>query len=259
MTERPCEASTFHTRLLKAGLAVEDCRAYWEKRRTQSAPSAQTAFAEYWFGAKSVLWLQRLLADMRGRFEAFPESLQVLSTWDRMPVSIRTTICHWHLQLADPLYRAFSGSFLPTRYRDGFENVTGDIVALWIDELCPDKWQAATRKQFARKLLYAASDAGLLKADGVNWRFRTPTVDDIALHYLMYVLREITFTGTLTTNPYLKSVWLDDADLSRRLHAAAPVNIHRQGSLVDFTWRFDSLAEWAAASVAGNHRGGEVA
>ena len=149
------EASTFHTRLTKAGLAVEECRAYWERRRTQPAPNAQTAFSEYWFGAKSLLWLQRLMADMRERFEAFPESLQVLASWNRMPASVRTTICHWHLQLADPLYRAFTGLYLPRRHRDGFESTSGEIVSQAIEEVCPDRWQVATRKQFARKLLYA--------------------------------------------------------------------------------------------------------
>ena len=259
MNDQPREASTFHTRLTKAGLAVEECRAYWERRRTQSAPNAHTAYNEYWFGAKSLLWLQRLMADMRERFEAFPESLQVLASWNRMPSSVRNTICHWHLQLADPLYRAFTGLYLPRRHRDGFESTSGEIVSQWIEEVCPDRWQVATRKQFARKLLYAATDAGLLKAGNAEWQFRTPAVDEVALHYLMYVLRGITFEGTLTANPYVKSVGLDEVDLARRLHAAAPVSIHRQGDLIDFTWRFDSLTDWAANSVASSHREGEVA
>lgn len=259
MNERPKEATAFHTRLLKAGLAVEESRAYWERRRSQSAPDAQTAFAEYWFGAKSVLWLKRLLADMRERFEVFPEAIEVLARWDRMPSATRVSICHWHLQLADPLYRAFTGTFLPRRYRDGYDTTPGEIVTQWIDELCPNRWQLATRKQFARKLLYAATDAGLLKAAKTEWSFRTPSVDDSALHYLMYLLRGITIEGTITTNPYLRSMGIEENDLARRLHTAAPVVLHRQGSLIDFTWRFASLTEWASASVDASIRGGEVA
>lgn len=259
MSERPKEATTFHTRLLKAGLAVEESRAYWERRKSQPAPTAQTAFAEYWFGAKSVLWLQRLLTDMRERYEVFPEALQVLARWDRMQSSVRVSICHWHLQLADPLYRAFTGTFLPHRNRDGFDNVSGEVVAAWIDEICPEKWQLATRKQFARKLLYAAKDAGLLKASKTEWSLKTPHVDETALHYLMYTLRGISIEGSLTANPYLKSVCLDELDLARRLHTASPVILHRQGSLIDFTWRYESLNDWASATINATIREGEVA
>lgn len=259
MSDLAQEATAFHTRLTKAGLAAEECRAYWERRRTQPAPNAQTAFSEYWFGAKSLLWLQRLLADMRARFEAFPESLQVLASWNQMPSSVRTTICHWHLQLADPLYRAFTGSYLPQRCRDGHESTSKEVVFRWIESVCPDRWQSATRKQFARKLLYAATDAGLLKSTRAEWIFRNPLVEDAALHYLMYTLRGITFEGTLLDNPYVRSVGLEERDVARYLRATAPVVIHRQGDLIDFTWRYDSLTQWAANSVALRHREGEVA
>lgn len=163
MTDRPSESTEYHTRLMKAALAVDDCRAYWQGRRTKLQPTPEIAFQEYWFGARSLPWLQRLLGDMRARFEAYPESLAVLSAWTSMSVSVRLSICHWHLQLADPLYRNFTGQFLPERVANGFESVRKSIVAEWIEKCCPDRWQLVTRNQFARKLLYAAADAGFGK------------------------------------------------------------------------------------------------
>lgn len=260
MTGRPSESTEYHTRLMKAALAVEDCRAYWLARRTKPQPTPEIAFQEYWFGARSLPWLQRLLGDMRARFEAYPESLAVLAAWADMSVSVRLSICHWHLQLADPLYRNFTGQFLPARASHGFESVRKSIVAEWIEECCPDRWQPVTRNQFARKLLYAATDAGLLKQAGSEWNIVAPTTDQIALTYLLYLLRGIEFEGSVTRNLYLRSVVIDEAELATRFRASSAVRVFLQGDLVDVSWQHESLTDWAeAASILQAPPKGEVA
>ena len=114
----PREADQVHTRLLQCALAVDESRAYWDRVDPDaSRPSAQEAFDAFWFGAKSLPWVKILLLNMRARFDAFPEALRVLHAWRDMPPDTRAAICHWHLQLSDPLYRSFAGEFLLTRLR----------------------------------------------------------------------------------------------------------------------------------------------
>jgi hypothetical protein len=49
---------------------------------------------------------------LRARFDAFPNALHVLQRWPHMSPDTRRVVCHWHLQLSDPLYRDFTGTFL---------------------------------------------------------------------------------------------------------------------------------------------------
>jgi hypothetical protein len=105
-----------HTRLLKCALEVEDSRAYWSRGAAAPDATAQRAFDEYWFGARSLSRIQVLLANMHARFDAFPNALHVLQRWPHMSPDTRRLVCHWHLQLSDPLYRAFTGAYLVQRH-----------------------------------------------------------------------------------------------------------------------------------------------
>jgi hypothetical protein len=95
----PAEATAVQTRLLKCALEVEDARAYWGNA---GPVTAQRAFEEYWFGARSLSRIAVLLSNMRARFDAFPAALSVLQGWPSMSPDTRRLVCHWHLQLADP-------------------------------------------------------------------------------------------------------------------------------------------------------------
>ena len=106
----PREVTEVHTRLSKCALEVNDARAYWAHADETTVVSAQQAFDEYWFGARSMTRVKVLLINMHARFGAFPSALAALHRWSDISPETRRTICHWHLQLTDILYRRFAGA-----------------------------------------------------------------------------------------------------------------------------------------------------
>lgn len=249
MSERPREATQVHTRLLKCALEIEDSRAYWAHANNSESVSAQRAFDEYWFGARSFSRIEVLLANMRARFDAFPYALATLHRWPHMSPDARRVICHWHLQLADPLYRTFTGKYLVNRRVGLRVEVTRDLVVSWIGQQGADRWTMATRIQFASKLLSAAFSAGLVATNRDPRPVLIPRVADDALEYLMYLLREVEFEGTLLQNPYVASVELEGSSLEDRLRGLPGLAFRRQGDLLDYGWRYSDLGAWAAANL----------
>ncbi|TNF28013.1 MAG: DUF1819 domain-containing protein [Deltaproteobacteria bacterium] len=258
---QPAEATALHTRLLKCALAVDESRAYWrEVDPTDPRPRAHVAFDGLWFGPKRLDRVEVLLANMRGRFDAFPEALSVLRRWRTMPTDTRRLVCHWHLQLADPLYRRFTGAWLPARRALG--NVSRDPVVAWVDAQAPGRWTTTTRVQFASKLLGAAAAAGLIEGGQGTAGPRAllaPRVPDEALAYLLHALRGVHFAGTLVDNPYLESVGLVGPALDDRLRTLGAVTLRRLGDSLDVHWAYPDLAAWAAATLDLAAAGGPTA
>ena len=247
MSERPAEHRETHTRLLKCALVLEEARAYWEHVQPGERPSVQRAFDDYWFGAKSLARVEVLLANFRVRFENFPACLEVLHAWRGMDPPTRAVIGHWHLQLADPIYRAFTGDWLVQRRMALRAEVTRDLVVSWVSEHGPERWTMATRIQLASKLLSAALRAGLVSTNRDPRPLVFPRVSDAALTYLLYLLRGVDFDGTLTDNPYLRSVGLEHSFLEERLRGLTALGYGRQGDLLDLGWRYPDLLAWARA------------
>ena len=251
MTARPAEETRVHTRLLKATLETEDARAYWQRVDPDHLPvDPRAAFDGFWFGARSLARIEILLGNFRARFDAFPAALRVLCGWRDMDPGTRRLICHWHLQLSDPLYREFTGVALPARRAGPRPELTHALVLAWAEEHAPERWTMATKIQFTSKLLSGAFGAGLVASNRDPRPLAWPRVDDDALTYLLYLLREIDFAGTLTSNPYLASVGLDGDDLAARLRMLPALEFRRQADLVDFGWRYPDLTAWASATVA---------
>ncbi len=247
MSERPRETTEPHTRILKCALEIEDSRAYWAHADGSGKANAQQAFDEYWFGARSLARIEVLLANMRARFDAFPNALEALHRWPHMSPDARRVICHWHVQLADPIYRAFTGEYLVSRRAGPRVEVTRDLVVSWISQQGPGRWTMATRIQFASKLLSTAFSAGLIATNRDPRPIVTPRVPDDALEYLMYLLREVQFEGTLVQNTYVASVGLEGSLLEERLKALPGLAFRRQGDLVDYGWRYAALRAWSDA------------
>ncbi len=250
MTKRPSEAVEFHTRLMKCALEVDNSRAYWHQvHENGGKATARQAFDEYWFGARSLGRIERMLQDLRVRFDAYPSAFQVLMRWPAMEPDTRRLVCHWHLQLSDPLYRTFSGQFLVNRHEEGRAEVARHLVAAWVARQAPGRWNQASQIKFASKLLSAAFSAGLIHSNRDPRSVQYPRVNDIALTYLMYLLREVEFAGTLLDNPYADSVGLQGAILENRLRGLESLRFRRQGDLIEYGWRYPSLAAWAEATI----------
>ena len=247
------ETTTVHTRLSRCALEVEDSRAFWAHADRTTSVSAQQAFDAYWFGARSLPRVEVLLANMRARFGAFPAALAVLHSWPHMEPEARRVICHWHLQLTDPLYRDFTGTYLAERRAGSRPEVTRDLVAGWVAQHGPGHWTATMRIQFASKLLSAAYSATLVTANRDPRPVAVPRVPGEALEYLLYLLRETEFTGTVLDNPYLASVGLDGARLTDRLRVLPGIEFRQQGDLTDFGWRYPDLTAWADATIRDGH------
>lgn len=250
----PAEATSFHTRLLKCALELDECRAYWERYspiHTTLSPAelSRLAFSDYWFGVRSLPRIEVLLTNLRARFDAFPPSLTALHALNDLGADARRAIAHWHLQLADPLYRAFTGDFLV--HRRARADITRPLVQAFVVDLDRDRrWTTPTHVQFASKLLSAAFTAGLVATNRDPRPLATPRVPDDAIAYLLYLLRHTTFQGTLLENPYFASVGLDPATLELRLRNSSAVTLRRQADLIDLDWTYPDLVTWAAARKA---------
>ena len=251
MQPQPAEATVVHTRLLRITLAVEESLAYWQNKAPDVSGQAvaDVAFEGRWFGGKSAARVVRLLSDMTARYAAFPESLALLRRWITMSAATRRLVCHWHLQLSDPLYRKFSGALLPERKARGAASggITRDLVARWVRAQGGERWAPSTCVQFASKLLSTAFEAGLLGTRRDPRPLATPPVPDDALAYLLYLLRGVRFAGTLFDNPYLASVGLTGLALDARLTRLEDLTYRRLGEIVDVEWKAPSLTAWGAS------------
>lgn len=247
--ERPGEATTWHTRILRVTLSVEDSAVFWERARPDET-SAQVnvrAFEERWYGGRSEERVRKLHEDFMARY-TFPGAREALSTWTArgMPAEAQRLVAHWHLQLADPLYRMFTGTWLVERRAAGHTTVDRDVVGRWLqDELAAD-YSAATRQMFAGKLLTAAGQAGLVSG-GATRTLRFPSCPLEPFGYLLYLLRGVQIEGTALENPYLRSVDMVGVRLEQRLaegQLSGWWRYARMGELVEMQWTWPDVAAW---------------
>jgi len=240
------EATAVHTRILRTTLATDDCYAYWQKVDTSIPASkrARVAFEERWFGLKSDARVRTLMGDMAERFDAFPEALELLHELRTVPAALRPWICHVHTALADPLYRQFTGAFLPERRTLGYASVDREQVARWVNELYPERWAGVTATKFGSNLLATAFEAGLI-TERRDPRPLTPVAaPEMAIAYVLYLLREVTFEGSLTDNLYLRSLGVG-TDSFRFLAARMPgVRFAELGGVAELTFTEPNLVAW---------------
>jgi len=245
------ETKEVHTRLLRLALGINDSRAYWEHvdPDVPLADRATAAFENRWFGAKSLERVRYLVGSFYARYDAFPSALGALKRWSSMDLATRQVVCHWHLQLSDPIYRSFTGKFLVERRSFASPKVDRPATLRWLRAEYPGKWSEATCVQFASKLLSAALEAGLVTKRDPRALLH-PKTSDQALAYLLYLLRDTRFEGSLTDNPYLASVGLDGDALAARARGLPGVRMRRMMSLVEFEWAYASLEAWAREVLA---------
>lgn len=243
------ETEKIHSGLLQITLAIADSPMYWVQRKEKPKATPQDAFDEHWFGMRSENLVKLLFRDFKKRYDAFPNALAILGCWHDMNLATRRVLCHWHTQVSDPMYRAFTGVFLPERRAAYNLRITRQRVLNWVEDQQPGRWKASTLKQWASKLMSASREAELITGKGDKQTLTLPKVPSRALEYFLYFLRETQFKGSLTQNPYFASVGLDDRSLDPIIKELKSINLNRQGNLVDFQWKFPSLKEWGEASL----------
>jgi hypothetical protein len=253
VTTRPAEATTVHTRILRCMLAVDDCAAYWEHVDPAVPPSerAEVAYRDRWFGVKSEARVRTLLPDMMARFDAYPEALAVLREASPLPARLRPWICHLHTQLADPIYRRFTGDFLAGRRAQGLRTVDLETVARWVQDVEPDRWAAATRTKFASNLLATAFDVGLIGSRRDPRPIAAPSPPDVIVGYALYLLRGVSHEGTALDNAYLRSMGVTKDAFAASVSRAPGIRFAQLGSVVDLGFDEASFAAWGRVHLGG--------
>jgi hypothetical protein len=254
----PVEETLVHTRILRMALSAQESRAYWAQVDPAVPPASRAvaAFQGRWFGGKSLDRVRLLLANFVARYDAFPPALDVLRRWRGMDQSTRLVVCHVHLQLSDPIYRSFTGRFLPDRRARPHMTLDREGVLRWLDDQYEGRWGTATRIQFASKLLSAASEAGLVSPKQDRRELLSPRIPDLALAYVLYLLRGVRFDGALFDNDYLLSLGLAPALLEARIRALPGLRFGRMGELVDVQWEHRDLAAWGERYIVGTEAEG---
>ncbi len=244
------EVTVVHTRILRNMLAPEDSQAYWQRVDLAVPPAqrAALAFEQRWFGTKSEARVRTLIGDMLERFDAFPEALGLLASMPSVPARLRPWICHLHLQLADPIYRRFSGELLPQRRAEGYRTIDRPAVSRWISEIEPERWSAATCNKFASNLLATALEVGLITGRRDPRSLTPKHVPSEAIGYALYLLRTVDIQASLLDSPYLRSLDVDLLSLATSLNVPG-FSCARVGDLVDITWGEPSLTEWGQRYV----------
>lgn len=248
------ECTTEHTRILRVMLSVDDCAAYLhapalgssDSERINDKERVKVAFEQRWFGSKSESRVKTLLGDMSLRFNAYPDALAALRIW-KPGRELMPWICHLHTQLADPIYRQFSGEFLPQRLRQGYAQVDREVVARWVQEQWPGRWSAATCIKFGGNLLSTATDTGLLRERKDPRKTMMPRPPLLAIEYLLYLLRGVKIATPLLQSPYLHSVAPTQEAQADCLNSLGAVRLEGMAAVANVMWTYPDLLSWARA------------
>lgn len=250
---RPAEATAVHTRILRCMLAVDDCYAYWQhvEESIPVADRARVAFERRWFGTKSEARVRAIMSDMIARFDAYPEALALLQKLGTVPSTLRPFLCHVHTQLADPIYRRFTGELLPARREQGLTTLDRDTVARWVDGLEAGRWGTSTCIKFASNLIATARGAGLVGGPRLPRKLTLAPVPDVILGYVLYLLRGVRIEGTLIDNPYLASLGVTKASFGSFAARIPGIRFAELGGVMDLAWLEPSLTAWGLRYLRG--------
>ena len=244
----PAEVTEVHTRILRNMLATDDSYAYWQRVElaTPLADRANIAFEQRWFGTKSEARVRTLMTDMTERFDAFPEALAALHALGPIPAGLRPFVCHLHTQLADPLYRHFTGDFLPGLRAHGRDDIDRTGVARWVDGLEPGRWSSTTTVKFGSNLLATAFEVGLVAGRRDPRKLAPLQVPDVIVGYALYLLRGISIAEPALDNAYLRSLGVTREAFRTFAPRVPGIRFAELGGASELTFEHASLREWAA-------------
>ena len=251
MTVHPSETTLSHTRLLRLGLAEEESREYWSHADRPMDPEqrVKVAFEERWFGSRAMARVRYLILNLAYRFDAFPSALKALNRWKESQPEDRRILCHWHLQLSDPLYRSFTGGHLVERLHHPQPTLDRNSVLRWVEQQTERRWASTTTQRMVASLMGCLNEVGFCKGISPLRPLALPRVSDRALGYILYLLRETDYEGELGRNPYLGSLGLHGADLEERLSRVPGIQFHKMSDVMDLQWDYPSLWDWAQSEL----------
>lgn len=199
------EVSVPHTGLLRLGLATAYSVAFWS-RATEDLPAAdiaRTAEEEGWFGTMSSTRVRYVVRQLQKRFP-YP-ARKLLSFEPRAESGQDALICHWHLQLNDPLYRHYTSRYILGCWSGPTTSVTLDGTEQWVrGRPSARDWKANTQRRLASGLMSAATEAGLMSKTGRDEReLKLPAVQTCDRDYLKELIQ---LARIEDADPYLTSV-----------------------------------------------------
>lgn len=245
VSDKPRENTEIHTGLLRLGLAVDDSREYWRRASDGSnAPLTEMAFEQRWFGPKSAARVAYLIGTFGLRFKAFPPALANLKAWDPVDLQDRRWVCHWHLQLADPLYRRFTQDYLTGRMQHPEPSVTKRSALEWLDKTAPGNRSVVTSERLVSGLVSSVSEAGFCSGTQSTRPLSVPHVSNAALAYLLYTLNGLDFEGSLFKNPYLESAQLLGEGLLFRVQKLPGFTYRKSANVSQLDWPAPTFIEW---------------
>lgn len=241
------ETTQPHTRLLRMGLAEPESREYWRQASRILAPAerGQVAFEERWFGSRSMTRVQYLVQNFHYRFDAFPTALQALHDWNPTDPADRRILCHWHLQLSDPMYRKFTSTHLPERLLHPEPTLDRNSISRWVESYTEHRWAPATTARMVAGLMGVLNEVGYADKTTPLRPLFLPRVSDRALAYLLYLLRETHFQGQLNDNAYLASLALQGQQLESRLPRLPGLSYRKMSNIQELNWQYPDLRSWA--------------
>lgn len=253
VTDLPPEKAEEHTRILRVMLNAEDSRSYVRhaEREDYAHPAdadavRRLAFENRWFGNKSEARVNTLLGDMALRFDPYPDALRALNVWSP-PLDVFSWVCHFHVQLADPIYREFTGKFFPERLNDGYTSIDRGAVAAWVESRWPGRWAPTTVMKFAANMLSTGHQAGLFSGARDPRPLLKPTPPGVAVEYLLYLLREVETSEGFLDGPYMRSITPTRLHAIETIRGLANVSLSVLGDVATMDWAYGTLLEWAEA------------
>lgn len=192
MTENPIliEQTAPHTGLLRLGLAVEQSVAFWAQAGTEADLDAlvERAHQEKWFPNSSESRNRYLVQQLARRFS--PQTRSLLAAQAELSPPL---VCHWHLQLTDPIYRLFTGSYLMSCWSSPTQSVGLEGSVKWVsNQALTIGWRVNTIRRMASGLLSSATEAGLCRKSGRKEReLWLPAMTSSETEYLNNLLESV--------------------------------------------------------------------
>ena len=98
-------------------------------------------------------------------------------------------------------------------------------------------------------MLSATAEAGLIKGRKDPRRLTLSGVPDAAVGYALYLLRTVEYEGTLSDNPYLRSLGIDSALFPLAMARVPGIAFRAIGGVQELDFRYPSLAAWGSENL----------